>query len=111
LDNGDIITIADPEAFDGWTDEIPSEDSTKYYSSYVDAIATKRAPDDADSNLIHGVVPTKVIGHNTGSGQSKETDYTGLPVEVKKKFLKKNLLFDNIHTGIYTSVCKKGELL
>ena len=27
-----------------------------------------------------------------------------------KNCLEKNTLFDNIHTGIYTSVCKKGEL-
>jgi hypothetical protein len=72
LDNGDIITIANPETFDGWTDEIPSEDSAKDFSSDVDVITSEKSPDEADSNLIHGVVPTKVTGHSTGSGQSKD---------------------------------------
>jgi hypothetical protein len=58
-------TIADETTVTETTAQ--AEESNNEQGSDIDITAQ-----DTDSGLIHGVVPTKVTGHSTGTGQSKD---------------------------------------
>jgi len=76
-DDGSVIDIDNPDAFDGWIDKSAEEDTsdnttTANVEDTSDYTETTDSTANTDANLIHGVIPTKVTGHSSGTGQSKD---------------------------------------
>lgn len=63
-DDGSVIEIDNPDAFDGWTDNTAEDVTTESTEPDETSSETEATSTETDSNLIHGVLPAKVTAHS-----------------------------------------------
>jgi hypothetical protein len=81
FDDDWVLDIYNPEAFKGWTNDAtkqtPADNTTTAENIETNETTTKTEETTAktDTNLMHGVVPTKVTGHTSITNKDGKFDY------------------------------------